>query len=77
MFRGLLGEAVQSIHACGEDIDILESFTYLGSVVWSITMVGQVKKCYGGLAWPCPAWPKVLWTHSARVFGIVSTCADG
>ena len=46
-------------------------------VVWSITMVGQVKKCYGGLAWPCPAWPVVLWTHSARVSSIIGTCADG
>ena len=33
MFGGLLDETVQCIHACGEDIDILESFTYLGSVV--------------------------------------------
>ena len=33
VFGGLLDETVQSIHACGEDIDILESFTYLGSVV--------------------------------------------
>ena len=24
---------VQSVHACGEDIEILENFTYLGSVV--------------------------------------------
>ncbi|KAG0720514.1 putative uncharacterized transposon-derived protein F52C9.6 [Chionoecetes opilio] len=29
----LLDEAVQSVHACGEDIEILESFTYLGSAV--------------------------------------------
>ena len=32
VFGGLLGEMVQSIHACGEDIDILDSFTYLGNV---------------------------------------------
>ncbi len=30
---GLLGDTVQSVHACGEDIEVLESFTYLGSVV--------------------------------------------
>ena len=33
VFGGLLGETVQCIHACGEDIDILESFTYLGSII--------------------------------------------
>ena len=35
MFEGLLNETVQSIHACSEDIDIdiLNSFTHLGSVV--------------------------------------------
>ncbi|KAG0710786.1 putative epidermal cell surface receptor [Chionoecetes opilio] len=33
VFGGLLDEAVQSVHACGEDIEILESFTYLGSAV--------------------------------------------
>ncbi len=30
---GLLDDTVQSVHACGEDIEVLESFTYLGSVV--------------------------------------------
>ena len=34
-------------------------------VVWSITMVGHVKKSYGGLAWPSPVWLMVLWTRSA------------
>ncbi|KAG0712555.1 hypothetical protein GWK47_018223 [Chionoecetes opilio] len=33
VFGELLDEAVQSVHACGEDIEILESFTYLGSAV--------------------------------------------
>ena len=33
VFGDLLDETVQSIHACGEDIDILQIFTYLGSVV--------------------------------------------
>ncbi|KAG0726800.1 DNA-directed RNA polymerases I, II, and III subunit RPABC2 [Chionoecetes opilio] len=33
VFGDLLDEAVQSVHACGEDIEILESFTYLGSTV--------------------------------------------
>ena len=32
-FGGLLGEPVQSVRACGEDTDVTESFTYLGSVV--------------------------------------------
>ncbi|KAG0710420.1 Regulator of nonsense transcripts 3A [Chionoecetes opilio] len=33
VFGGLLDETVQSVHVCGEDIEILESFTYLGSAV--------------------------------------------
>ena len=33
VFGGLLNETVQSIHACGEDIDILDSFTCLGNMV--------------------------------------------
>ena len=33
MFGGVLHETVQSVHACGEDIEILKNFTYLGSVV--------------------------------------------
>ena len=32
MFGGLLDETVQSIHVYGKDIDILDSFPYLGSV---------------------------------------------
>ncbi len=32
-FGGLLDDTVQPVHACGEDIEVLESFTYLGSVV--------------------------------------------
>ena len=33
VFVGLLDETVQSVRVCGEDIDISENFTYLGSVV--------------------------------------------
>ena len=43
---GLLDETVQSIHACGVAIDILDSFTFLGT--WSITMIDHVKKSYSG-----------------------------
>lgn len=32
-FGDLLDNAVESVHACGENIEVLESFTYLGSVV--------------------------------------------
>ena len=31
VFGGLLSETVQSIHVCGENIDILDSFKYLSS----------------------------------------------
>ena len=33
VFGGVLDENVQSLHACCEDIEVLKSFTYLGSVV--------------------------------------------
>ena len=33
VFGGVLDETVQYVHVCGEDIEILENFTYLGSVV--------------------------------------------
>ena len=33
MFGDVLDETVLSVHACGEDIEILKNFTYLGSVV--------------------------------------------
>ncbi|KAG0726190.1 hypothetical protein GWK47_037100 [Chionoecetes opilio] len=33
VFGGLQDDTVQSVHACSEDIEILESFTYLGSAV--------------------------------------------
>ena len=33
VFGGILEERVQSVHACGEDIDILKNFTYFGYVV--------------------------------------------
>ena len=69
MFGGLLGETVQSMHACGKDIEILDSFKYLGNVIHDNG--GHVKKSYNGLA-----WPMVLWTRSARVSGVVGTCAD-
>ena len=33
MFGSSLEETVQSLHACGEDIEISEKFTYLGRVM--------------------------------------------
>ena len=33
VFGGLLDETVQSVHACGKDIEILENLTYLCSVL--------------------------------------------
>ena len=40
-FGGLLDDTVQSVQACGEDIEVLESFTYLGSVVHNNGGSGQ------------------------------------
>ena len=33
VFGGVQDETAQSVHACGEDIEILKNFTYLGGVV--------------------------------------------
>ena len=33
VFGAVLDETVQTVHACGEDIEILKNFTFLGSVV--------------------------------------------
>ena len=32
VFGGFLDETVQSVHACGKEIEISENFTYLGNV---------------------------------------------
>ena len=54
---GLLDEIVQSIHTCGENIDILDSFKYLGSVVHNNGGSRQEVLWRIGLA-------HSLWTHS-------------
>ncbi len=38
---GLLDDTVQSVHACGENIKVLESFSYLGTVVHKIVKSDQ------------------------------------
>lgn len=50
MFGGLLDRTVKSVYACGEDIEILESFTFLGSVI--IAAEDHAKKSLGALAQP-------------------------
>ena len=35
LFGGALDETLQSVHACGEDFEILKNLTYLGSVVYN------------------------------------------
>ncbi len=40
-FGSLLDDTLQSVHACGEDIEVLESFIYLGSVVHNNGGFGQ------------------------------------
>ena len=70
MFKDLLDEMVQSVHACGEDIEILENFTYLGSVGHSDGVSSQEVIRRFGLS-------HVVMDSSTRVFRVVSTCADG
>ncbi len=41
VFEGFLDETVLSVHACGEDVEISESFTYLGNVVHNNGEFGQ------------------------------------
>ncbi|XP_069982029.1 uncharacterized protein [Penaeus vannamei] len=40
-FGDLLGELVRSLHVCGKDIEVTESFTYLGSVVHNSRLSDQ------------------------------------
>lgn len=61
---GVPDETEQSAQACGE-----ENFISLSIVVQSI--VSLLRKSHGGLA-----WPTVLWSHSARVYGVVDVCAE-
>ena len=64
VFGGLLDETVQSIHACSKDIDILDSFKYLGSVVhnnggscqevlWRIGLAHGVMDLLSTSIWRC------------------------
>ncbi|KAG0728096.1 putative protein in type-1 retrotransposable element R1DM [Chionoecetes opilio] len=69
VFGDLLDEAVQSVHACGEDIEILESFTYLGSAVHNDGGSRQEVLRRIGIA-------TVLWTRSAGVFGVVASVVE-
>ena len=49
-FGGLLGEPAQSIRACGEDIEVTQNFTYLGSVVHNSGLSDQEVNRRIGLA---------------------------
>ncbi len=49
-FGGLLDDTVQSVHACGEDTEVLESFTYFGSLVHNNGGSGQEVTRQIGLA---------------------------
>ena len=62
MFGGVLDEPGESVHAGGEDIEIVKNFTYLGSVVQNDVGSSQEVTRQIGLA------------HG--VFGVVDTCAD-
>ena len=49
---GVLDETVRSVHARGEDIEILQNFTYLGNVVhndggWSQDITRQIGLAHG------------------------------
>ena len=70
VFGGVLDEPVQSVHAYGEDIEILINPTYLGSVVNNDG--GSSQEVTRRLA-----WPTALWILSTRVFRVVDICADG
>ena len=47
-FGNLLGPDTQSVHVCGEDIEVVESFTYLGSAVHNtMESCGEVNRRLG------------------------------
>ena len=50
VFGGALDETVQSVQACGEDIEILKNFTYLGSVMYNDGWSSQEGTRWIGLA---------------------------
>ena len=50
VFGGVLDETVQSVHECGENIEILKNFPYLGSVVHNDD--GSIQEDTRRLAWP-------------------------
>ena len=50
-FGDLLDGAVQSVQVCGEDVELLESFTYLGSVVHNNGRSDEEVTRRLGLAW--------------------------
>lgn len=52
---------VQFVPGCGEDIEILESFTYLDSIMLN----------NGGNRF---AWPLFFWFPSAQINGTDNTC---
>ena len=68
VFGGVLDETVQSVHVCGEDIEILGNFIYLGRVVYNDG--GSSQKVVQGIG-------LALWIRSTLVFGVVGTCSDG
>ena len=70
-FGDLLGEPVQSVCACGKDIEVTESFTYLGSAVHNSGLSDQEVSRRIGLA------AGVMNSLSTRVFGDAGTCAEG
>lgn len=61
-----MGNDIQSVHACRENIEILVGSIYIGSTVLSRSGSHEITGCQG-----CPM---VLWIHSKGVSDIVGMC---
>ena len=69
-FHDILDAAVLSVPVCGEDVEVTERFTYLGSDIHvSAGCEPEVNRHLVG--------PGESWIHRIMGYGTASTCAGG
>lgn len=70
VFGGLMDETLRSVHACSKDLEILEYFAYLGSLVHNSGGSYQHVLWWIGL-------DNAVMNSLTRVSGVVDTYAEG
>ncbi|XP_069987671.1 uncharacterized protein [Penaeus vannamei] len=68
-FADLLGKPARPVHTCGEDIEVTESFTYLGSV---LVQKDQAMQSQAKLIMPVLLYGSETWTLSCTL----KSCLD-